>query len=158
MSQRGIFLKSALRVPNDHVLMSLTGLRIVCIVLFMPAETRYLTGVVQGTFTCEVCRWKKKKHLEGLLWLMAERDQAAVTEASLLVSDTYPQSTKHKPGIVLPEPTYAVLCGTGYFKDKYWEQNIFYSPERRVIPLKAWRGSCWKLSKQVSLHNMTCRS
>lgn len=73
MSQRGICLKSALKVPNDHVLMSLTGLRIVCIVLFMPAETRYLTGVVQGTFTCEVCRWKKKNILRACCdWWLRE--------------------------------------------------------------------------------------
>lgn len=67
------------------------------------------------------------------MWLIAERDQPAVTEA--LPIDTYPQS-KQKPPITLPNPTYTVLCVTRYFKDKNWEQKIFYSPEAVALESK----------------------
>lgn len=67
---------------------------------------------------------------------MAERDQTAVTEAVPI--GTWYIFTKHerKPPITLPEPTYAVVCVTGYFKYKNWEQKHFYSPEAVALESK----------------------
>lgn len=67
---------------------------------------------------------------------MAERDQTPATEAVPIGIWYISTKHKHKPPIALPEPTYAVLCVTGYFKDKNREQKIFYSPEAVALESK----------------------
>lgn len=75
------------------------------------------------TYTFEVYGWKKKNIGD---WRLGEIILHWLK--SLLVSDTYLQR-KHKPHIILPNPTYTVLCVTRYFKDNNREQKVFYTPK-----------------------------